>query len=414
MSDFQKKLNEEIEKRGEETPADEKTVKSPKPAKKKKKKKEKRTVNSKKSFFSFASFVKGILIGVLFFLVIAGWAWFKKDDTQIKIKSRLASKTAIVEKDTQNTYRISDAQTVLTMPKTNVVHKNTEENPSENNNAAQQNKSVKSLVPAPVPGLYESVSEGLLPRIRTEDNLTPFNAYKRPFQRNGEKPLLSIIITDLGVSQKITESIISNFAPEISLAFSPYTKNLKSFTDMTREKGHEVWLTLPMETADYPAYDSGPLTLLLNASVEKNKDRLTSLLISTQGYAGFISQKDHSFKKEDAAVNPAIQEIFSRGLAIIDSNTSLTNFVEHAAEMKDYPYAKNNFWLDEDLSPSALNQKIKQIIEYGKARGHVVLTLRPYPASLKMIQKFLNSPSANDFQLAPISAQASIHVSHGG
>lgn len=394
MNDFQDQLNEEIEKRELEETSDQPEEKTA-PVKKK-----------QNTVFSFSSFLKGTIVCLLFFAGMLCWAAIKSSDTRQIIKDKLASKTAVVKKAGANTYRASDVQPVLRMPSAREENSASIETSNATNSALIESvSSGDSLVAAPVPGLYESSGSGLLPIPRQEDGLTAFEAYKRPFKKNTDQPLLSIVVTDLGLSRQKTEQLIQDLPPDVTLAFSPYSRNLKLLTDVARSAGHEVWLTLPMETKDYPVDDPGPSTLLVNASVEQNKSRLTSLLASTQGYAGFISQKNHVFRQEDAEVNPSVQEIFGRGLAILDSNTSVSSFVGRIAAKNDYPHAKNNFWLDEKLTPIALNQKIRQAIEYGQGTGRVVLMLHPYPASLKTLNKFLSSAAAKEFQIAPVSAQ---------
>ncbi len=389
MSEFQKQLDEEIDKRGLKESDPELVPKS------------------KKSFFSFTYFIKGAILCALFVAALVGWAWFKSDDTAQVLSEKLASKTTLIKKDISNVYRLSDAQPVLKMPSVDL----TDNTPTPKNETPKEPPVVvkgdtkESLVSAPVPGLYESASEGLLPMIRKEDNLSPFEAYKRPFQKKSKKPLLSIVFFDVGLSRKVTEGLIENFPADVTFSFSPYARELKLLSDVARQDGHEVWLTLPMQTKTYPLNDPGPSTLLVNASVEQNKGRLTSILASTQGYAGFVSQKEHAFKREDANVNPSIQEIFDRGLAVLDSNPSLYSFVGGLASKNDYPNAKNNFWLDDVVTPLALNKKIRQMIEYGQSGGSIIVMLHPNPTSIKALQKFLHSTAAETFQLAPVSAQ---------
>ena len=398
MSGFQDQLDRELDKRGL-APV---------------------TASRKPSLFSVRSFFKGLAICSIFLLVVIAWAWFNADNTRQERQEKLASKTAIIQKDVSEVYRIGEASgsPVLTMPTVDLTQTpSNEQTPSPPPAQAVDNttpaetiiKTVSggkdALIEAPVAGLYESASVGLLPTRREEDNLTPFEAYKRPFQRQSDKPLLSFVIFDAGLSREQTEKIINDFPPEVTLVFSPYSRDLKLLTDVARQDGHEVWLTLPLETKNYPLDDPGPSSLLVNASAEQNKSRLISLLASTQGYAGFFSQKDHVFRREDAVVNPALQEIFERGLAIIDSNTSLYSFVGELAARRDYPNAKINLWLDDNLTAVALNQKTRQMIEFANANGKAIVMLRSNPASLKALDKFLKSAAAKDYQLAPASAQ---------
>jgi hypothetical protein len=404
MSEFQQQLDDEIEKR--ESEADKSGTEKNSPSKAPKSEK----TGSKN--FSGSSFLKGLAVCFLFLLALVGWALFKADDTKAGLQSKLASKTAVVTQADSSVIRMGDAQPVLRMqPVKNKQPEPAEQQPrppveSEQDDALLSQYDGKAgLVPAPVPGLYENIPEGLAPKPRAEDGLTPFEAYKRPFDKNTQKPIVSFVVTDLGISRSVTEDVIDKFPPEISLSFSPYARDLKLLTDVARKAGHEVWLMLPLETRNYPLNDPGPSTLLVNASVEQNQRRLSSVLTSTQGYAGFVSEKDHVFRQEDADVNPNIKEIFDRGLAVLDSNTSVSSFVGGYAAQKDYPHTKNQFWLDEDLTPIAMNQQLRKMMEYAKGNGSVVMMLRPYPASLKAVQKFLQSDAAKEFQIAPVSAQ---------
>ena len=397
MSGFQQQLNEELSKRSL-APVGE----------------------FEEPLFSSKAFFQGLVGCSLLLLLIILWAWFNAAETRKENQKRLASKTAIIQKDISQVYRMGEdtGQPVLTMPAVDLTQappkgqvptpppvEIVEKTPPKDQVTKPVSGGKGALIEAPVAGLYESTSVGLLPTRREEDNLTPFEAYKRPFQRKSDKPLLSFVIFDAGLSREQTEKIISDFPPEVTLVFSPYSRDLKLMTDVARQDGHEVWLTLPLETKNYPLDDPGPSSLLINASAEQNKSRLMSLLASTQGYAGFFSQKDHVFKREDAVVNPALQEIFERGLAIIDSNTSLYSFVGDLAARRDYPNAKINFWLDENLTPLAMNQKTRQMIEFANANGQAIVMLRPNPASLNALDKFLKSATAKDYQLAPASAQ---------
>lgn len=342
--------------------------------------------------FSLKIFSITFLILIVLSIALLAWSYLSKEQTIGKLKSNLPSKTVLLESN--SALPIYSGQTLTIEP----VVANT-----ENNNA----RSSSTILPAPAQGLFELNKAGAtLPIKRASDGLTAFRAYKSPFVPPSlNKPLLSIIMYDVGLSEAQFNQLIENSPKEVSFSISPYSSNAQALTDYARESGHEVWLTLPLETRNYPIDDPGPLTLLTEENIQKNTQRLHKTLSSTQGYVGVVSQKNHRYTERETETSPYIKEISERGLAVFDSNPYQSNFVKSFAGRKGYPYGKNNFWFDDDLSPLAFNKKIREIIEFGETTGSVVVMMRPYPSSLTAMNKFLNSAAANKFHLAPLSAQ---------
>ena len=376
MADFQKQLDEELEKRGLRDDEDNPPIKRAK--------------------FSFKTFLIGLFFSVFILGGLIGWAKITSNSTQNSVLKRLPSKTAIVTVIESDVYRMGESQPTLSMPSDTPVVTPEKITPEIE---VRENADKHSREDHAITAMIEDNTTSQ----DSSAGTSPFKVYRKSFTKSS-KPSLSIIITDLGLSTKRTEAIIKNLPEGISIALSPYSENLDLLTTTARKSGHETWLMLPMETKDYPLSDSGPLTLLTGARVEQNNDRIEQLTLNAQGHVGFIPNKDHVFKTEDSNINPAIKTLLKKGFAILDSNTSRRSFVSDLAYKNDYPYGQNNFWLDDDLNPIALNQRLRQMMELSEATGSATIMLRPYPASIKALQKFLNSAAANKFQLAPASA----------
>jgi|GEM_PF-2737811 len=401
MNAFQDNLDQELDKRRtEEAEQSDEGLESPTKTSNNKIKKKK----EKKLHFSFRFFFLGLFMFSTLFAALIIWASTRADATLENLENKLPSKTTIVKTSaTPNNY--ASQATTIKLPD---VTKNT----TIKDNATPKSTTKNTLTPVETSNkdsdlgrLIQTTPYGNLPQIDKEKRLYPHKAYRTSFVRKTNKPMLSIIITQMGLSPQKTESIIENFPKEVSFSFSPYANNLKKSTLLARKKDHEVWLTLPLETKNYPLNDPGPSTLLVNTSTEKNQDRLYRTLSSTTEYVGVISNPENAFKKEDTNVNAAIKNIFERGLAFIDSGTRANSFVYSLADSNDYPYTQNDLWLDDNLSSVAFREKINQLAENGARKKNTILMLRPYPASLKTIQKFLNSNAAKQFELAPASAQ---------
>ncbi|MEM9469663.1 MAG: divergent polysaccharide deacetylase family protein [Pseudomonadota bacterium] len=357
------------------------------------------------NLFSFKSFFKGLVLVACIYAALFSWLLINGDKTITGLKNRLPSKTVTIERG--NSFEL---QPVVNIPP--VIQPPAEQDLPDQ--ASQQNESVSNnqisntlqggLTAAPVPGLFESVKEGLIPKARLEDGMTPFDAYKKPFIPQSQKPKIAFLATNIGMSRRLTQKMIEELPSEISLGFSPYAPNLKLLHDAARTDGHETWLVLPAENEGYPRNDPGPLTILKTASIEQNQARLFQTMGRVSGYVGLISWPNHIFSPKDSETSSVIQQIFGRGLAIIDSSPSTSrDFGRRIAYNNEFPFAKNNFWLDQSLNTSSMKAQFKSLEDYATARGQALMMFRPHPKSFQMIKEWLSSPKAEQFEVVPAS-----------
>jgi hypothetical protein len=135
--------------------------------------------------------------------------------------------------------------------------------------SARQSKRSVQVVPA----LLEKGPHGALPKI-SPDGRAAWRVYGRPHNARDRRPRIAVIITGLGLKRDVTESAIDDLPGVVSLAFSVYGRNLKALAASARKAGHEVLVTLPLETAEDSGHDPGPRALAASLSTGKNRDRL--------------------------------------------------------------------------------------------------------------------------------------------
>lgn len=413
MADFRAVLDDEVEKAVDDS------------IKKNHVRKPKRHF-SLSNFFAFKTFIKLGLFFVLMIGLVAGWAIFTNSQTTALLQDRLASKTVLIEKAEGQTYRVSDAidkAPVAGVFAPDLTKENIDVEPldvvSDEPISAEITQSVISdqtdmapavlnnsgaLAAAPIPDLFESTPDGIIPKARLSDGLTPFNAYKKPFASTTNKPNIAFVAVNVGMSRKRTEEIINDLPSTVSLAFSPYAPDIKLLSDAARSAGHETWLMLPLENDGYPQNDPGPNTMLINASIEQNQARLLSTMGRAVGYVGLVSWPNHIFRQKDVDTSPSVQQIFGRGLAVLDSATaSDRDFGKRIAYNNEFPFVKNNFWLDENLTPDQIKRQMIRVADLASASGKAVVLFYPYPKAIAAIKGWVNSPAAQNFELAPAS-----------
>jgi len=249
------------------------------------------------------------------------------------------------------------------------------------------------------PSLVEVTDEGKIPKINAE-NVLPWQYYSRPDKVAADKPVISITITGLGIDNKTTEFAMS-LPPEVTLSFSPYADNLEQLVSKARIAGHEVWLDLPMEFADFPASDPGPLALLKDNSVEENIKRMHKIMASASGYVGFIAPENEILSTY-RSMDLFVAELKQRGLLVAMRNrdyrpagTASGSKILYMDSKLDR-FAGEDGWMDSlvGLQDIAIKQQT------------AILLTEPTPAQAVVLDNWFKNRTKSDVALAPLSAIA--------
>ena len=94
------------------------------------------------------------------------------------------------------------------------------------------------------------------------------------------------MITDLGMARAMTDRVIAELPPTVTLSFDAQAPVIAAWGARARQDGHEILLQLPMEPFDYPNSDPGPDTLLTSLPDGDNLVRLLKLMRRATGYVG--------------------------------------------------------------------------------------------------------------------------------
>lgn len=322
---------------------------------------------------------EGLFAGAIVFVLLIGWIILRADDTAQSLQHLVPTTSTLIE-----------------LPKVSQQDPNAPEEKLENA------RNINALPPAPIEGLSENRDGNILPLSRIQDDMTPFQAYKKPFTAIAGRGLVSIVIVDFGMTEKLSASMLDNLPSEISFVLSPYTADAPKWASAARAYGHEFWISLPMQTKSMD--DTGPDAILATAPLEQNEARLRNILGTVAGYAGLVTEKDHVLKSDDAGAAPILKQIFGRGLALAESNPDIPAYGLPAAMEAGFPYVQNNFWIDADLRPEQIDRVLQEVELQASRKGKVIAFLHPYPAVVKKMQDWASGAENRGLQIAPLSA----------
>jgi polysaccharide deacetylase 2 family uncharacterized protein YibQ len=354
------------------------------------------------------SFAEGLGAATIVLLLLFVWMFFRSERTAEKIQSQFPAEAVEILRpgSAVQTAIPNDAADIL------LQHDHLSENlPQETdqhsdgmNNLGNTGQKA-ALSTAPLEGLYVRKGELILPKthIGTDGDVTPFEAYRRPFVPIDGRARVAVVVVDFGLSKNQSKEILEGLPADVTFALSPYANNAMEWSLQIREQGHELWLSLPMQTNDSEV-DTGPYAISVNASMQDNQKNLWNVLGGSVGYAGVVSQPQHAFTGNDIDIEPILKQIYGRGLAFAESNPDASGFAETMAKANNTPYVRNNFWVGDNFHDNGITRAIQDTEKLAAKNGQAVMFVHPYPAALEKLALWIAELEDSGIQLVPLSA----------
>lgn len=252
-----------------------------------------------------------------------------------------------------------------------------------------------------VKGLHENSRFGPLPIIRKKDGLTSFRAYQNPFsfQDIKDKPVISFVIVGYGLSKKQSLSALDLLPPQVSFILSPYASLPGEWMAMAQSKGHEVWLSLPIQNKQ--SHDQGGNAVYHHSSSIEKLQNMYKSLAKAQGYVGVASYTDKSLNSAKKHYVELAGNLYARGLGFFELNPKALPFIEGKALTMGAPYIK----ADLNIFRIKGNKNSFETLEaIAQKNGHVIAIIPSSPATIKNLAVWIMKVAQADYIIAPVSA----------
>lgn len=215
------------------------------------------------------------------------------------------------------------------------------------------------------------------------------------------RPLLSIVIDDVGIDQKRSAKSIELEGP-LTFAFIPYGRNLQKFADTARSRGHEIMLHLPMEPQN-PAVDPGPKAMLTVLEQEELKKRLLWNLEQFDGYVGLNNHMGSKFTAWKPGMALVLEELRKRRIFFMDSVTSPKTVGFKLAREMGVDVAVRDVFLDHDQDIPAIQKQLKRLEDIALRKGHAIAIGHPHDNTTAALRDWLENVEERGFRLVPVS-----------
>ena len=228
-------------------------------------------------------------------------------------------------------------------------------------------------------------------------------AHAVPFENIENKPLVSIVLDDMGLNQFHSDWAVSLKAP-LTLSYLPYAKNLANQTQSARAEGHELLIHLPMEPRGNA--DPGPGALMVNMDQMEIKKRLARALYVFPGAIGVNNHMGSLFTADQRVMSIVLTQIKSSGQLFLDSLTTSNSLVAQLGDKLNVPVVSRDVFLDDIDKEDEIVRRLREVERVALDKGTAIAIGHPRVTTLRVLEKWLANLAEKKIRLAPLSAVA--------
>ncbi len=220
---------------------------------------------------------------------------------------------------------------------------------------------------------------------------------------NAEKPVLALVIDDLGYSFELARQVL-NLPGKHTFAIIPDTTYDKKIAEFAHQNGHEIMLHMPMQSLVSGKHvESSTLDENMNEDeITSNVDYMLKEIPYIQGINNHMGSK---LTEMGYIMRPIMESIknFNQKFYFLDSRTTALSKAYQQALRAGVPTIKRDIFLDYDHSnPESILFQYQLWLKKARKKGSAVAIAHPYSSTIKLLKEKLAEISP-EFQFMTIS-----------
>jgi polysaccharide deacetylase 2 family uncharacterized protein YibQ len=222
-----------------------------------------------------------------------------------------------------------------------------------------------------------------------------------PVPKTGGRPVIAIVIDDLGVDRRRSERMAQLKGP-LTLSYMTYAEDVARQAREAKAHGHELMVHVPMQPQS-ASYDPGAEVLEVGLSADEIRRRLDWGLSRFDGYVGINNHMGSRFTSDPAGMRVVMAELRKRGLAFIDSVTSDRTVGADVARHYGVPFAARHVFLDNDQGIAHVRGQLAKTEAYARKHGAAIAIGHPHDGTIEALAGWLPGLEGRGFVLVPVS-----------
>jgi polysaccharide deacetylase 2 family uncharacterized protein YibQ len=215
---------------------------------------------------------------------------------------------------------------------------------------------------------------------------------------------ITVIMTDIGISETDTGRAMEDLPQDMTLAFSPYSPNLADWMQKARSANRETLILIPMEPVTYPRDDPGPQALLTRHSDADNSRRLDWVLRQANGAVGAMNYMGSSLLADEKNLTSVLNALYKRSSLFVENPQGPESMAEDVAERTSTPYLKADIHIDKSAAELDVKQQLLKLENLAKQRGYAVGIAQPYPITFGILKAWAAGLDSRGIKLVPLAA----------
>lgn len=200
------------------------------------------------------------------------------------------------------------------------------------------------------------------------------------------KPIISIIIDDMGYRKEIGDKIL-NLDMNLSFSFLPFAQHTASQTHLAQKLGKDILLHLPMEPTGN-RWDPGPGALYTSMSQTKLQQTFQKDLAAVPMAIGINNHMGSKYTEDKVAMQKLLKLIQSEELFFLDSVTSGKSLGYQLAQEMGIQSIRRNIFLDNDKEKNKILKQLDSLLEAAEKKGRAIGLAHPHQETLLALLEF--------------------------
>ncbi len=206
---------------------------------------------------------------------------------------------------------------------------------------------------------------------------------QKPLVTEGKKPLVAIIIDDMGYHEKIGKELMA-LPLQLTFSFLPYAPFTRQQEADASSSGHTVILHLPMQP-EGREWNPGPGALYVGQPEDLQARILATDLAWVPHAVGVNNHMGSLYTQDAHAMRSLLAELREKGLFFIDSVTTPKSTAYRLALELGVKTGRRQIFLDNVHSQEKIGIQMEKLMAEAGRQGRAIGIGHPYPETLQAL-----------------------------